>query len=105
MKEIANGNKIKTKIIILARHGMLECGTNYKGTMPDICRHCGTKDNENHRLNECTYLSANNWVNSNEKIDFNTIYSNDNATLACIIKRLESIWEFRYANGRMKKCD
>ena len=30
LKEITNGNKQRTKTLILARHGMLECGRNYK---------------------------------------------------------------------------
>ena len=102
-KEIIDRNKQKAKTVILARHGMLECGTNYKGTMPKNCKSCLIKDDENHRLNECTSFNETNWANSNEKIDFDTIYSNDNATLTCIIERLESVWEFQYANGRMKK--
>ena len=102
-KEIIDRNKQKAKTVILARHGMLECGTNYKGTMPENCKNCLIRDDENHRLNECTSFNETNWANSNEKIDFDTIYSNDNATLTCIIERLESVWEFQYANGRMKK--
>ena len=82
---------------------MLECGNNFKGTMPEICKHCNTKDDENHRMNECHHLNETNWANSDNKIDFNDVFSDDNAKLTCIIERLESIWEFRYANGRMRK--
>ena len=103
INQIVNGDKQKTKTLILARHGMLECGTNFKGTMSEMCKHCNVKDNENHRLNECIKLSQNNWANSSEKIDFSTIHSNDKDTVTRIIKRIESIWEFRYANGSMKK--
>ena len=103
VREITNGNKQNTKTLILARHGMLECGSNFKGTMPDLCKNCEKKDNENHRLNECSMFKETNWYNSSEKIDFCDIYSNDNDILAPIIKRLENVWEFRFANGKMKK--
>ena len=101
--EITKADKQKTRIIILARHGMLECGANFKGTMSEMCKHCNLKDNENHRLNECINLKETNWATSNDKIDFSTIYSNDSVTVGRIIERIECIWEFRYANGRMKK--
>ena len=101
--EMTNGSKQRTKTLILARHGMLECGTNFHGTMSDICKHCNKKDDENHRLNECQYLSETNWANSNDKIEFSDVYSNDNIKLTSVIERLENIWEFRYANGRMRK--
>ena len=103
IREITNGTKEKAKTLILPRHGMLECGSNFKGTMPDICKNCDKKDNENHRLNECSMLKETNWYSGNEKIGFCDIYSHDDKTLAPIIKRLENVWEFRHANGKMKK--
>ena len=50
---VINGNKERAKTLILARHGMLECGVNFKGTMAQKCHPCGTDDDENHRLNTC----------------------------------------------------
>ena len=100
---IANGNRQKAKTLILARHGMLECGANFKGTIPEICRQCSRRDDENHRLNDCSILYETNWAKSDQKIDFNDIHSNDDSTVTDIVERLECIWEFRYANGRMKR--
>ena len=48
-------------------------------------------------------LKETNWYDSDEKIDFHDIYSNDEATLSPIIKSLENVWEFQYANGKMKR--
>ena len=79
---------------------MLECGTNFKGTLPELCRQCSIIDNENHRLNECR--SRPNVINA-VKTNFQNIYSNNDVTLNEIIKNLESVWEFRYANGKMKR--
>ena len=101
--EVIAGNKQRAKTLILARHGMLECGTNFKGTMPQVCRTCRITDNENHRLNECTLYKDINLAHDHEKSSFEHIYSNDNHTLNNIINDLEKVWEFRYANGRMKK--
>ena len=101
--EITKRNKQGAKTLILARHGMLECGANYKGTMTELCKKCCKRDDENHTLNGCSVLNETNWANSNQKIDFNDVYSNNDATLTTIIEKLECIWEFRYANGRMRR--
>ena len=77
--------------------------TNYKGTMPTMCKHCHVVDDENHRLNECDFFKEINWANCAEKTDFHTIFSSDKSTLTRIIEKLECVWEFQYANGRMKK--
>ena len=99
-KEIIGGSKKQTKTLILARHGMLECGTNFKGTIPELCKQCNITDNENHRLNECKNRPN---VNAADITNFQNIYSNNDVTLTEIIKSLESVWEFRYANGKMKR--
>ena len=103
VNEIIKGNKQRAKTIILARHGMLECGNNYKGTMSQICPSCRVTDDEDHRLNECVLFKDTNRVNKPLKSCFEHIYSNDDDTLNTLITDLENIWEFHYANGRMKK--
>ena len=60
-------------------------------------------DNEYHRLNECTKWKDLNQADSPEKFVFENIYSNDADILKLIIGAIENVWEFRYANGRMKK--
>ena len=82
---------------------MLECGKNFKGTMPDICIRCKTNDDEDHRLNECINFEATNWANLDGKVPFQDIYSNDENVLSEIIEKLNCTWEFRYANGKMKR--
>ena len=101
--EVLSGNKQRAKTLVLARHVMLECGNNYKGTMPQICRSCGIIDNESHRLNDCSLYKDNNRAHDPAKSNFEHIFSDDTETLNNIINELERVWEFRYANGRMKK--
>ena len=99
LNELYHGNKQRTKTIILARHGMLECGKNYKGTMSQICSNCRVTDDENHRLNECTR-----WIVDSDQpeLNFEDIYSNEIEVIDNLIQHLNKVWEFRYANGRMK---
>ena len=103
LKEVIQGDRQRSKTLILARHGMLECGANFKGTMLEKCRECNVTDNEYHRLNECTKWKDLNQADSPEKFVFENIYSNDADILKLIIGAIENVWEFRYANGRMKK--
>ena len=97
------GNKERAKSIIISRNRMLDCGTNYKGTMSQACRTCKTLDNEDHRLNDCLVYKENNLVNYLEKCKFDDIYSDNVEILNPILTHIEKLWEFRFANGRMKK--
>ena len=62
IEALVRGNKQKTRTIFLAQNGMLECGRNMKGTIPEICPECNETDNEQHRLtiwiwmNVCIHL-------------------------------------------------
>ena len=102
-KEVIQGTKQRAKTIILARHGMLECGSNFKGTMSQTCRRCKIPDDENHRLNECSIYDNINLAKHTLKKNFENVHSDDNDVLDSIICDIENIWELRYANGRMKK--
>ena len=103
LKEVICGSRLRAKTILIARHGMLECGSNFKGTIPQMCRQCSKIDNENHRLNECRMFSAHNYANSNTKCNFNDVQSDNDETLKKILTDIEKIWEFRFANGKVRK--
>ena len=64
---------------------------------------CEKKDDENHRLNDCILYKGINRANKFTKSCFERVFSDDNITLDAIINDLNEVWEFRYANGRMKK--
>ena len=82
---------------------MLECGQNYKETMSQMCRYCGTADDKNHRLDKCSNFSNLNRANDPIKNDFAKIHSENNEDLESIIADIQNVWEIRYANGRMRK--
>lgn len=101
--ELLTRNKQKTKTIILARHGMLECGANFKGTMIDICQQCNMYNDETHRPKTCLKWNDRNSVNRKVALDFNDLFSCDSNVLNDVIDGIEHVWELKYANGRMKK--
>ena len=103
LKEVVCGSRLRAKTIIIARHGMLECGSNFKGTMPQTCQTCSVLDNENHRLNECRIFSVHNYANSPTKCNFTDVYADNDVILKKILTDIEKIWDFRFANGKVRK--
>ena len=101
LKEFLKCTKLETKTILLGRHGMLECGNNFKGTQSVKCTVCDMNDDEVHRLNYCAKFQTTNYHNSDTKIDFDQIFSDDIGTLRTIIPRISQVWNVRNANGTM----
>ena len=93
----------RPKTTMIARFRMLECGTNYKGTHNHICTACNVIDDEEHRLNHCSLWRDTNCYDDDEKINFESIYSNDVNVLRSIIPKIESVWNTRTAHGTMNK--
>ena len=71
--------------------------------MSETCHTCNVIDNENHRLNDCRVYSDTNRVNHPTKFDFGDIYNDNDNILNPVFTHVDNVWEFRYANGCMKK--
>ena len=99
--ELLSLNKQETKTIMISRFRMLECGTNYKGSMNSICQTCRKKDDEDHRLNHCKRFRATNCYDNLTKPNFNDVYSSDTNTLKAIATIIEKTWNTRNAYGSM----
>ena len=99
--EFTTLNRQETKTILIARFRMLECGINFKGTMSEICRLCGTIDDENHRLNHCRKYQHINLYDEPRKVTFNDVYSSDPDILKQMIPFIDKVWNTRNANGSM----
>ena len=69
------GSKQRAKTIVLARHGMLDCGGNNRGVTPTICRSCSTMDDENHRLSLYRLYSEFDLSDKVSKVNFDDIFS------------------------------
>ena len=81
----------------------MEKTLTFKGTIPELCKHCQLPDNENHRLNECGFWKETNFVDQNDNIGFQDVFSSDPQTLDTVISRIRSVWELSFGNGSMKK--
>ena len=66
-----------------------------------MCPICNTIDNEEHRLNECVNYQSVNYSNSDEKIPFETIYSDDPVVLKTIFERINKVWNVKTRRGAM----
>ena len=90
---------------MIARFGMLECGSNFQGTLKTTCSECDQKDNEQHRLNYCKrYRNFNNCDNT-KKVDFYLIYFDDIEVLRRIIPEIMKVWNVKTSFGTMNSID
>ena len=102
-REILYLTKNETKTLIIARYRMLECGINYKGTMKSQCDLCNCEDEENHQLNICERWRQYNFIDNDNIVDFNDVYSDDIETLRSIIEKITHLWNTKNAHGTMRK--
>ena len=103
LPEIILSNRLQAKTIIIARSGMLECGKNFKATIPETCTRYLQVDNENHRMNECLNWKHLNYIDNNIKVDFQDVYSNDPQRLSVVVDRIRGVWELSLGKGTMKR--
>ena len=101
MDPISKLNKSEAKTIIMARFGMLECGFNFKGTLPVLCPLCNQTDDENHRLNVCKRWETSNLFSNQQKSDFGDVYSSDINTLRDIMNKITRVWNVVTGKGGM----
>ena len=94
--------KYEAKTVMIARFRMLECGANYMGSATQTCQTCNCNDDENHRLNMCPIWKENSLFQSEEKIDFNDIYSCDTNILRNVIPFIQKLWNVKNAHGTMR---
>ena len=101
--EIVHFTKQQTKTLLIARYGMLECGTNFKGTMKETCTACHVRDDENHRLNICPRYRDTNLLDSDESIDFQCIFSNEVNVIMKVLPVIERVWNTKNAHGTVHR--
>ena len=100
IKYLVDGNKQRSRTIFLAQNHMLECGKNMKGTMNEHCTVCNEIDDEQHRLVTCEKWSD---LRTNDEAQFQDIYSENIDVLNRLLKDIDTLWDTRFTNGRMKK--
>ena len=100
-EELLYATKNETKAIIIARYGMLECGSNFKGKMNSICSVCSVLDDESHRFNVCPKWNQDVNQQSRVNINFDEIYSPDIEVIRPLLTKISSMWNTKCANGTM----
>ncbi len=58
-------------------------------------------DDETHRMNYCEKYQETNFFHSQEKVDFNMIFSSDINDLRNIIPKISQVWNTKNAHGTM----
>ena len=53
LPEFSQLTKSETKAVLMMRFGMLECGSNFKGSLGEKCSDCQVTDDVNHRIYFC----------------------------------------------------
>ena len=101
--EVIHGTTQRTKTMMLACYGMWERVSNFKGTILEIYQTCNTLGNEQRRLKDYSVLENMNCANNPLQINFDDIYSSNLTALDHILGELKKVWEFRYANGHVKR--
>ena len=101
MHPIEKLSRYEAKVLILSRFHMLECGKNFKGTLPEICPACNVIDDEQHRLNSCTRFRTINLCDCAEKLDFNDVYQSDITVIKKMIDSIGKVWNMKLGHGSM----
>ena len=91
-EELLTCSKHETKTILIALYSMLECGNNFPGTQDKTCRECEMIDNEYHRLNNCKKYRQVNYYDSDQKVDFNLVYSRDIEIIKQLVPMITKVW-------------
>ena len=91
--------KYETKTLVIARFGMLECGTNFKGSMSSECKKCKQTDDEEHRMNSCVRFQETNCYANVTKVPFSTVYSSDIGVIKVILPLIQQVWNTKSAHG------
>ena len=94
--------KNEGRTLIISRYNMLECGKNFKGTLSDQCNTCNMPDDEEHRLNKCRKHIETNFIDSNAKVPFESVFSNDIPTLRKILPCINQVWNLQSGHGSMR---
>ena len=94
---------LETRAFIMGKYGMLNCGANYAmRSGGKSCGKCEKIDDENHRINDCELYRDINLCDSDEKFEFNDIFSEDGELIECVIEKILAMWDLGYGNNTMR---
>ena len=102
--EVMNqGSIITARALIMGRYGMLKCKANFSGgNGQKFCSVCEEIDNESHRINHCEVYKSTNLYESETKIDFSMIYSDNMNEALKITDAILKLWDLGSGRNEMK---
>ena len=85
---------------------MLQCAKNFSnGYGSRICSECKVTDDESHRINDCVKWRAINLYESDKRIEYSDIYSNDNEKCHGVVSVIMSMWDLESGKNEMRQCN
>ena len=102
LDEILDLSALETRALVMGRYGMLNCKANFSmGNGGNLCRECNVVDNESHRINNCVLYRDLNLFDSDERLDFDLIYS-DGEGMRNMLKVILSMWDLEHGKNAMR---
>ena len=99
-------NVLITRAYVMGRYGMLQCAANFSdGYRTKLCPRCNVTDNEDHRMNYCPVWSDLNLYESNKKINFEDIHSDNELESMTVVKKILKIWDLGNNKNSMRTAD
>ena len=87
----------------MGRFGMLQCAANFeKSYGGKTCRECKILDDEAHRINDCKLWEGCNLYRSDEKLNFDLIYSEKPKESLKVVERILLMWDLGNGKNTMR---
>ena len=94
---------VEMRALVMGRYGMLDCRANFSaGYGNKQCLRCDVEDNEVHRMNECPLYGSVNRVDSDQKVDFEKIYSDSIDDVRPVIDAILEMWDLEHGKNKMR---
>ena len=103
LKIMEKGSVVVTRAVIMGRYGMLKCRANFSSSFKDKnCPSCKMIDDENHRINQCSLFRKSNLYDSENKIQYDWIYSDDLNDVLKVVKIILKMWDLGCGKNEMR---
>ena len=103
LKIMVKGSVIMTRAVIMGRYGMLKCRANFSSSFKDKnCPKCKSIDDVNHRMNNCILFRNINLFDSNDKVDYSLIYSDDLNDVLKVVTVILKMWDLGFGKNDMR---
>ena len=97
---------VHARALIMGRFHMLKCANNFStGFGSKLCAECNIIDSEDHRINACKRWSNINLCNSQTKLNFDDIYSEDTVKCLKVVETILSLWDLENGRNEMRSTD